>query len=77
MEEYNLNNHKWLSDIYSLRCDWIPAYYRHESMSGLMRTTSRSESENHFFGQLSNTKLSLLEFTTHFETAMESQRGKT
>ncbi|XP_035835709.1 protein FAR1-RELATED SEQUENCE 4-like [Helianthus annuus] len=31
---------------------WIPAYYRMEPMSGLMRTTSRSESENHFFGQL-------------------------
>ena len=45
-------------------------------MSGLMRTTSRSESENHFFGQLFNPHLSLIEFLSHFDTAMDSQRFK-
>ena len=53
---------------------WIPAFYRDEPMSGLMRTTSRSECENHFFGQVSNAQLTLLEFISHFDTAMESQR---
>ncbi|XP_022039354.1 protein FAR1-RELATED SEQUENCE 5-like [Helianthus annuus] len=76
MIKYNLTSNNWLSDMYNLRSDWIPAYYRHEHMSGLMRTTSRSESENHFFGQLTNTKLSLVEFLSHFDTAMESQRFK-
>ncbi|KAJ0906809.1 putative Zinc finger, SWIM-type, MULE transposase domain, FHY3/FAR1 family [Helianthus annuus] len=76
MIKYNLTSNSWLSDMYNLRSDWIPAYYRHEHMSGLMRTTSRSESENHFFGQLTNTKLSLVEFLSHFDTAMESQRFK-
>ncbi|XP_022026867.1 protein FAR1-RELATED SEQUENCE 2-like [Helianthus annuus] len=28
---------------------WIPAYHRMEELSGLMRTTSRPESEDHFF----------------------------
>ncbi|GKC69595.1 FAR1 DNA binding domain, zinc finger, SWIM-type, MULE transposase domain containing protein [Tanacetum coccineum] len=45
-------------------------------MSGLMRTTSRSESENHFFGQLTNRHLSFIEFLSHFDTEMDSQRFK-
>lgn len=41
---------------------------------GFMRTTSRSESENHFFGQLTNIDLTLLEFLSHFDTVIDSQR---
>ncbi|XP_021985823.1 protein FAR-RED IMPAIRED RESPONSE 1-like [Helianthus annuus] len=41
--EFNLEDNDWLSDILALRESWIPAYYRMEPMSGLMRTTSRSE----------------------------------
>ncbi|GJX12030.1 FAR1 DNA binding domain, zinc finger, SWIM-type, MULE transposase domain containing protein [Tanacetum coccineum] len=43
-------------------------------MSGLMRTTSWSESKNHFFGQLTSTTLNLVEFVSHFDTAMDIQR---
>ncbi|XP_022007930.1 protein FAR1-RELATED SEQUENCE 2-like [Helianthus annuus] len=50
--EFNLADNDWLSDIFSLRESWIHAYYKMEELSGLMRTTSRSESENHFFSQL-------------------------
>ncbi|XP_021975296.1 protein FAR1-RELATED SEQUENCE 5-like [Helianthus annuus] len=39
--EFNLEDNDWLSDIFALRESWIPAYYRMEHMSGLMRTTSR------------------------------------
>ncbi|XP_021971867.1 protein FAR1-RELATED SEQUENCE 5-like [Helianthus annuus] len=53
---------------------WIPAYYREEEMSGLMRTSSRSESENHFFGKICNPKCTLVEFLSHFDTAVEAQR---
>jgi len=74
IRDFNLNGNEWLTTMFELRGDWIPAFYRHENMSGLMRTTSRSESENHFFGQFTNVKLSLVEFLSHFETAMESQR---
>ncbi|XP_035842284.1 protein FAR1-RELATED SEQUENCE 5-like [Helianthus annuus] len=51
---------------------WIPAYYRMEELSGLMRTISRTESENHFFGQVCNSKATLVEFMTHYETAIEA-----
>ncbi|KAI3820774.1 hypothetical protein L1987_08322 [Smallanthus sonchifolius] len=74
--KFNLSSNKWLNDIFGIRDDWIPAYYRHEHMSGLMRTTSRSESENHFFGQVTNSRLTLVEFLTHFESAIEAQRYK-
>ncbi|XP_021995749.1 protein FAR-RED IMPAIRED RESPONSE 1-like [Helianthus annuus] len=72
--EFNLEDNDWLSDIFALRETWIPAYYRMEPISGLMRTTSRSESENHFFGQVCNSKATLVEFMTHYETAIEARR---
>ncbi|XP_022000690.1 protein FAR-RED IMPAIRED RESPONSE 1-like [Helianthus annuus] len=72
--EFNLEDNDWLSDSFALRESWIPAYYRMEHMSGLMRTTSRSESENHFFGQVCNSKATLVEFMMHYETAIETQR---
>ncbi|XP_022019100.1 protein FAR1-RELATED SEQUENCE 2-like [Helianthus annuus] len=70
--EFNLEDNDWLSDIFALRESWIPAYYRMEHMYGLMRTTSRSKSENHFFGQVCNSKATLVEFMTHYETAIEA-----
>ncbi|XP_022023788.1 protein FAR1-RELATED SEQUENCE 5-like [Helianthus annuus] len=76
MSDFHLTGNKWLSDMYAIRNDWIPAYYRHENMSGLMRTTSRSESDNRFFGQFRSSSHTLVEFISHFETAIESQRYK-
>ncbi|XP_022032666.1 protein FAR1-RELATED SEQUENCE 2-like [Helianthus annuus] len=43
--EFNLADNDWLSDIFALRVSWIPAYYRMEEQSSLMRTTSRSENK--------------------------------
>ncbi|KAD5316994.1 hypothetical protein E3N88_16940 [Mikania micrantha] len=74
IEDFDLQENSWLDDIFELRDSWIPAYYRFEDMSGLMRTTSRSESENHFFGQVFNPKATLVEFLTNYETAIEAQR---
>ncbi|XP_076904717.1 protein FAR1-RELATED SEQUENCE 5-like [Bidens hawaiensis] len=74
MKEYDLESNKWLIDMFDMRYDWIPTYYRDEPFSGLMRTTSRSESENHFFCQVSNSQLSLVEFFSHSDHYMEIQR---
>ncbi|XP_022013682.1 protein FAR1-RELATED SEQUENCE 5-like [Helianthus annuus] len=52
LNDFGLTDHEWLTYIYGLRESWIPAYYREEEMSGLMRTSSRSESENHFLARL-------------------------
>ncbi|XP_022007372.1 protein FAR1-RELATED SEQUENCE 5-like [Helianthus annuus] len=60
--------------MYDLRVDWIPSYYHGENLAGLMRTTSRCESDNYFFGHFCNPRCTLVEFFTHFETAMDFQR---
>ncbi|XP_022014809.1 protein FAR1-RELATED SEQUENCE 5-like [Helianthus annuus] len=62
MIEFGLTENKWIDDMFGMRSLWIPSFYRHEPMSGLMRTTSRSESENHFFYYVANSQLTLVEF---------------
>ncbi|XP_071686963.1 uncharacterized protein [Rutidosis leptorrhynchoides] len=74
LHKYNLDDHNWLIDMFDLRQKWIPAYFRDLDMSGLMRTSSRSESENHVFQQLMSRSSTLVEFISFFETAMEIQR---
>ncbi|XP_021971762.1 protein FAR1-RELATED SEQUENCE 5-like [Helianthus annuus] len=74
LNDFGLTDHEWLTYIYGLRESWIPAYYRKEEMSGLMQTSSRSESDNHFFGKISNLKCTLVEFLSHFDTAIEAVR---
>jgi len=40
----------------------------------VLRTTSRSESENNFFSNFTNPHLSLVEFWMRYESALELQR---
>ncbi|XP_074277928.1 protein FAR1-RELATED SEQUENCE 5-like [Silene latifolia] len=62
--------------LYDLREQWIPAYFKDVSMSGLMRVTSRSESENSFFDRFLTPHLTLVEFWVCYESALEAQRHK-
>ncbi|GJZ73893.1 FAR1-related sequence 5-like protein [Tanacetum coccineum] len=74
MEEFKLENHKWLTKMFNIRSTWIPAYFIDSPLCGLMRTTSRSESENSFFSYFTNSGSSLMNFMNCFETAMDKQR---
>lgn len=74
MEKFELNGNNWFNTMYNMRHLWIPAYFKECTFSGLMRTTSRSEAENYFYGLLSNPDLHLVDFIIHFETALEAQR---
>ncbi|XP_074298246.1 protein FAR1-RELATED SEQUENCE 5-like [Silene latifolia] len=76
MTDYQLVEHEWFSYLYDLREQWIPAYFKDVSMSGLMRVTSRSESENSFFDRFLTPHLTLVEFWVCYETALEAQRHK-
>ncbi|KAK1391937.1 hypothetical protein POM88_010993 [Heracleum sosnowskyi] len=49
-------------------------FFRDKPMFGLMRTTSRSESENNFFSQFHRQSDSLCEFYLRFGSAMDRQR---
>nr|GFB08934.1 hypothetical protein [Tanacetum cinerariifolium] len=75
MNEYDQQEHKWLSDMYDIHDSGIPSYFRDLPLAGLMQMTSRCEGENYFFKLLTNTDLFLVEFINHFETAMDVQRN--
>nr|GEX22310.1 FAR1 DNA binding domain, zinc finger, SWIM-type, MULE transposase domain, FHY3/FAR1 family [Tanacetum cinerariifolium] len=49
INDFELGEKKWLGDMFDLRESWIHVYLTDVHMAGLMRTTSRFESENYFF----------------------------
>ncbi|XP_019158514.1 PREDICTED: protein FAR1-RELATED SEQUENCE 5-like [Ipomoea nil] len=74
MEEYGLGDNGWFRYLFESRTYWASPYFHDEFMSGLVRTTSRSESQNSFFGTFSNGHSSLVEFLVHFGSAVGVQR---
>ncbi|KAK1356303.1 hypothetical protein POM88_049559 [Heracleum sosnowskyi] len=76
IKEFKLEDNKWWCDMYAIRDSWIPAYFRDEPMFGLMRTTSRSESEFFFFSQFHKQGDTLCEFWLRFQSAMDRQRNE-
>ncbi|KAL2905241.1 Protein FAR1-RELATED SEQUENCE 5 [Bienertia sinuspersici] len=76
LQKYDLMNNTWLQHMFQIRQDWIPSYYRNMPMSRVMRTTSRSESENNFFRHFTTPHVTLLEFWMRYQSVMDSQRHK-
>ncbi|XP_074314025.1 protein FAR1-RELATED SEQUENCE 5-like [Silene latifolia] len=76
MTDYQLVEHEWFSDLYDIKEQWIPAYFKEVSMSGLMRVTSRSQSKNSFFDRFLTPHLTLVEFWVCYESVLEAQRHK-
>ncbi|XP_074297403.1 protein FAR1-RELATED SEQUENCE 5-like [Silene latifolia] len=76
LSSYELSDHEWLKSMFDIRSSWIPAYFRDIYLGGIMRTTSRSESENSFFGNFTNPHLTLVEFWMRFQSTMDAQRWK-
>nr|GEX44698.1 protein FAR1-related sequence 5-like [Tanacetum cinerariifolium] len=74
IENFGLQSHKWLRKMYNLREIWIPTYFIDSPLYGLMRTTSRSESENSFFKSFTSHGATLVSFMMSYESAMERQR---
>ncbi|KAK1396742.1 hypothetical protein POM88_006605 [Heracleum sosnowskyi] len=74
LKEFKLEGNRWLWEMFAIRTSWIPAFFRDKPMFGLMRTTSRSESENNFFSQFHRQSDSLCEFYLRFGSAMDRQR---
>ncbi|KAK1378190.1 hypothetical protein POM88_024934 [Heracleum sosnowskyi] len=74
LKEVKLEGNRWLWEMFAIRTSWIPAFFRDKPMFGLMRTTSRSESENNFFSQFHRQSDSLCEFYLRFGSAMDRQR---
>ncbi|XP_031095150.1 protein FAR1-RELATED SEQUENCE 5-like [Ipomoea triloba] len=74
MEEYGLGDNGWFRYLFKSRTFWASPYFHDEFMAGLVRTTSRSESQNSFFGSFSNGHSSLVEYLVHYESAIGAQR---
>ncbi|KAK9064953.1 hypothetical protein SSX86_016336 [Deinandra increscens subsp. villosa] len=74
INEFNMKQIKWFNDMFEMRNIWIPAYFKNTEMCGLMRTTSRSESENAFFSRFQHKGHTLIQFMLSFDTAMKKQR---
>jgi hypothetical protein len=76
VSSYGLLENEWLRDKFAIRESWAQAYFRDMYLGGLLRTTSRSESENNFFSNFTNPHLTFVEFWMRYETAMDAQRWK-
>ncbi|KAL9678714.1 hypothetical protein QQ045_016563 [Rhodiola kirilowii] len=74
ISKYDLHANIWLATMFDLRSLWIPVYFRDVHMGALLRTTSRSESKNSFFGRYIHRSLTLVEFFFGFNSAMDLQR---
>lgn len=74
IEEYSLGDNGWLTDMYNIRKDWIPAYFNDVAMAGPLRTTSRSESSNFYFQHFHQSGDTLVEFMKRYDSAMDRQR---
>lgn len=75
VEEYELSDNEWLKEMFDMRYFWIPAYFNDEPMVGLLRTTSRSESSNFYFGNYVQRGDTLSEFYLCYQSAIEKQRN--
>lgn len=76
MTECNLTHHKWLSDMFAIRDQWVPGYFRDIPMCCLMKTTSRCESSNALFKTNSTASNTLVQFMMCFDTAIDGQRAR-
>ncbi|XP_017248013.2 protein FAR1-RELATED SEQUENCE 5-like [Daucus carota subsp. sativus] len=72
VEKYDLMNHSWLQDMYSVRRKWVRVYTKLHFTTG-MTTTSRSESMNSFFDEFVNASTGLKEFIENSQKALEKQ----
>ena len=74
IDEYGLAGDSLFEELFRIRESWIPAFFKDSAMSGLMRTTSRSESINAFFNVYAAFWDDLVFFLKSFDLAIESQR---
>ena len=68
IRDYNLAGDKWLKSLYEIREKWCPVFSLN-IFSAKMKASSRSESTNNVFHNMTSKTMSLTEFVLHYETA--------
>ncbi|XP_024995247.1 protein FAR1-RELATED SEQUENCE 5-like [Cynara cardunculus var. scolymus] len=76
IEQYNLGRDPWFTEMYEICASWIPTFYKDTPMSGLMKTTSRSESSNSYINIYKSYWFDLVQFLNNYDVAIEKQRYK-
>ncbi|XP_022032002.1 protein FAR1-RELATED SEQUENCE 5-like [Helianthus annuus] len=76
MNGLELSDNNWLNEMFSIRDQWVPCYFREVPMCCLMKTTSRCESSNALFKVHSGGTNTLVQFMMCFDTAIDGQRQK-
>nr|KAJ0223991.1 hypothetical protein LSAT_V11C200052790 [Lactuca sativa] len=76
LDMFHLKENDWLRSVFKIRDLWIAAFMRDLELSGLMRTTSRSESLNYAFLHFLHHKSNLVKFMMSFDSAMEKKRHR-
>ncbi|XP_023745084.1 protein FAR1-RELATED SEQUENCE 3-like [Lactuca sativa] len=71
LQEFKITGNSWMNTMYGLRKSWIPAFFKHIPMFGLMQSKSLSESRNWSFQTTTLTGSYLVMFMMTFESAME------
>ncbi|XP_076909882.1 protein FAR1-RELATED SEQUENCE 5-like [Bidens hawaiensis] len=74
IDDLNLSDHHWLTEIYAFREQWVPCYFREIQWCCLMKTTSRCESSNSLFKVNTSHANTLVQFLLCFGTALDRQR---
>ncbi|XP_057759253.1 protein FAR1-RELATED SEQUENCE 5-like [Arachis stenosperma] len=69
IDEYNLHNNTWLSDLYDDRRMWVPIYFKGEFWAA-MQSTQRSESMHAFYGGYLHSKTSLVQFVHEYDIVL-------
>ncbi|XP_042491887.1 protein FAR1-RELATED SEQUENCE 5-like isoform X2 [Macadamia integrifolia] len=75
MVKYNLKDHSWLNDKFSLKEYWVPCYLRGSFFAG-MRSTQRSEGMNSYFLGYFKDNMTLYRFVKQYERAVARRRKK-
>ncbi|XP_076949282.1 protein FAR1-RELATED SEQUENCE 5-like [Bidens hawaiensis] len=74
IDDLNLSDHYWLTEIYAIKEQWVPCYFREIQWCCLMKTTSRCESSNSLFKVNTSHANTLVQFLLCFGTALDRQR---
>ena len=66
IRDYNLVGDKWLKSLYEIHEKWCPIFSLN-IFSVRMKASSRSESTNNVFHNMTSKTMSLTEFVLHYE----------
>lgn len=75
MTKYGLIGDSWFKTMFEAKHYWVPAFFRDFPMSGLIKTTSISESDDNFYKRYTRSRSNLLEFLMDFDHAIAAERN--